>query len=451
LNTLVVDEQKYHHNDVLENKTDSDFPNFGKLNNFYPIHEFDDKDQECLIDFDQTILDDIEDKVSLTTTITNQSKNINLSPNYHSTSLNNLENEEFNFKMENFSADFDSSSIFGDNYFMDELMLPNFVTDDLTSSLPVVYHDINEHNNSTIEYIDPATLTTTTTLNDNIAYDFTILENVFETNDLYHNDQAINISEDKSPNLYINDMIIDNNNILSTSNNNNNHYSNINNMMVSEELNHISESTQEKIIEISPSALTPLKISPIKDDFNNNTTNLTTPDIANQIFDLEHNTIVLETEQTELENFDLIEYITSPNGTMTSFDDDIQEPSTPTKMTTKRKYSEYQESSSTCSSIGSPAPSSSKKRRGRPPKPLDEIPEIQVDSLNDNDIKYLEMRNKNNLASRRSRMNRKHREIKDEVEANKLEDEYRKLVEQENNLIKECGKWKRAVMRLAAL
>lgn len=59
------------------------------------------------------------------------------------------------------------------------------------------------------------------------------------------------------------------------------------------------------------------------------------------------------------------------------------------------------------------------------------------------------MRNKNNEASRRSRINRKDREHQIEAEARELESEYSTLAEEEKILLKQVAKWRQAVMKLA--
>lgn len=64
-------------------------------------------------------------------------------------------------------------------------------------------------------------------------------------------------------------------------------------------------------------------------------------------------------------------------------------------------------------------------------------------------MKYMAMRNKNNEASRRSRINRKDREHQIESEARQLENEHKLLAEEEKVLIKQVAKWRQAVMKLA--
>jgi hypothetical protein len=91
------------------------------------------------------------------------------------------------------------------------------------------------------------------------------------------------------------------------------------------------------------------------------------------------------------------------------------------------------------------------KRRGRPPKPIASCPinPSEYSNMSEADWKYRELRNKNNEASRRSRLNRKEKETHTEIEANEMTRRYRILEVQERKLIKECGKWRKAVMALA--
>lgn len=129
-----------------------------------------------------------------------------------------------------------------------------------------------------------------------------------------------------------------------------------------------------------------------------------------------------------------------------------------TSCTTAKKY-RSSASSSTASSIcgdsiseATSSTSANKKRRGRPPKATS----LQLDpscyqDLNEEDQRYREQRDKNNEASRKSRINRRDRELKLEHEANALNQQYEELKNDERELIRECAKWRRAVMRLALL
>lgn len=93
------------------------------------------------------------------------------------------------------------------------------------------------------------------------------------------------------------------------------------------------------------------------------------------------------------------------------------------------------------------------KRRGRPPKQYASPPPSpsMYIHLNDTDIKYIEMRNKNNEASRRSRSNRKDRESIIENEKCELEEENLRLGRQERYLSKQCARWRESVLNLAKL
>lgn len=137
---------------------------------------------------------------------------------------------------------------------------------------------------------------------------------------------------------------------------------------------------------------------------------------------------------------ELAEYITSP-------------------VKSKRRRSSYEDPASvqSCQSFDSQALSSvasphQPKRRGRPPKPLGSTPSpSHFSHLNSDDMKYAEMRNKNNEASRRSRMNRRDKETAIFQEADQLERMHKELSAVENQLKRDCNKWRRAVMKLALL
>lgn len=69
--------------------------------------------------------------------------------------------------------------------------------------------------------------------------------------------------------------------------------------------------------------------------------------------------------------------------------------------------------------------------------------------MSESEFKHLEMRVKNNEASRRSRMNRKNRETVSETELEALERKNKALVAAQQKLIKKCAKWKAALMENA--
>jgi len=93
-----------------------------------------------------------------------------------------------------------------------------------------------------------------------------------------------------------------------------------------------------------------------------------------------------------------------------------------------------------------------KKRRGRPPKPVEALLDPnELANLSPEDMRYREQRNKNNEASRRSRMNRKDREGQLEQEAYELEQQYKQLEVEEQKLVRKCERWKQAVMQIALL
>lgn len=92
------------------------------------------------------------------------------------------------------------------------------------------------------------------------------------------------------------------------------------------------------------------------------------------------------------------------------------------------------------------------KRRGRPPKPVPTLlDENELANLSPEDKRYRELRNKNNEASRRSRLNRKDREGQLEDEARLLEEQFDRLEHEEQKLITKCARWRDAVMKLALL
>lgn len=92
------------------------------------------------------------------------------------------------------------------------------------------------------------------------------------------------------------------------------------------------------------------------------------------------------------------------------------------------------------------------KRRGRPPKPVSSLLDPrEIANLSPEDLRYRELRNKNNEASRRSRLNRKDRESQIEEEANLLEEQFAQLEAEKDKLTKNCARWRDAVMQLALL
>ncbi|KFB37905.1 AGAP000528-PA-like protein [Anopheles sinensis] len=92
------------------------------------------------------------------------------------------------------------------------------------------------------------------------------------------------------------------------------------------------------------------------------------------------------------------------------------------------------------------------KRRGRPPKAVGTVRDrSQYEHLSEADWRYREQRDKNNEASRKSRINRKDRELKLESEADRLNLQHQKLSYEERRLQRDCQKWRKAVMKLALL
>ncbi|XP_019530005.3 uncharacterized protein LOC109401859 [Aedes albopictus] len=98
----------------------------------------------------------------------------------------------------------------------------------------------------------------------------------------------------------------------------------------------------------------------------------------------------------------------------------------------------------------SEASSSAKKRLGRPPKQSSLYPDrAEYEHLSEQDLRYRRQRDKNNEASRKSRNNRRDRQLMLEYEANTLLQKHRELENEEQQLIRDCARWRRAVMRLA--
>nr|XP_019544073.2 cell death specification protein 2-like [Aedes albopictus] len=122
-----------------------------------------------------------------------------------------------------------------------------------------------------------------------------------------------------------------------------------------------------------------------------------------------------------------------------------------TASTTPKKFRSPTSStaSSVCGDSVSEASASTKKRRGRPPKQSNPYPDrAEYDHLNEEDLRYRRQRDKNNEASRKSRNNRRDRELMLEYEANILRQKHRELENEEQKLIRECARWRQAVMRL---
>uniref|UniRef100_A0A182MTT1 BZIP domain-containing protein n=1 Tax=Anopheles culicifacies TaxID=139723 RepID=A0A182MTT1_9DIPT len=110
--------------------------------------------------------------------------------------------------------------------------------------------------------------------------------------------------------------------------------------------------------------------------------------------------------------------------------------------------------SSVCGDSSSDVSSSTKapKRRGRPPKVAGTVRDrSQYQHLSEADWRYREQRDKNNEASRKSRINRKDRELKLEMEADRLSAQHQKLSYEERRLQQDCQRWRKAVMKLALL
>ncbi|XP_055697546.1 uncharacterized protein LOC129798426 isoform X1 [Phlebotomus papatasi] len=188
----------------------------------------------------------------------------------------------------------------------------------------------------------------------------------------------------------------------------------------------------------------PAKVKSVLDYEQQQTMN--TPDIIEETLNLEQN------------DFDLINFICNQEieGTTALIATPIPSPKSPVdlpdspateasvspsvseKSIQKRKrlsVSLYENPSSVQSyqsSVDEPQP---KKKRGRPPKTHSSLPSpSQLEGLTEQDLRYWEMRNKNNEASRRSRLHRKQKEQSLEQEAESLVRQHQHLVAMENRL-----------------
>lgn len=92
------------------------------------------------------------------------------------------------------------------------------------------------------------------------------------------------------------------------------------------------------------------------------------------------------------------------------------------------------------------------RRRGRPAKPVASLLDLnEFAHLSPEDLRYRELRNKNNEASRRSRMNRRSKEQQLEDEANELTQQYSFLEMEATKLERQCKRWRETVKHLALL
>lgn len=112
--------------------------------------------------------------------------------------------------------------------------------------------------------------------------------------------------------------------------------------------------------------------------------------------------------------------------------------------------SEYINPSSVQSNASSDDSYRTPRRRGRPAKPVASLLNLnEFAHLSPEDLRYRELRNKNNEASRRSRMQRRTKEQKLEDEENELSQEYKFLEVEVVKLERQCKKWRKTVMDLA--
>ncbi|XP_059621611.1 uncharacterized protein LOC132265122 isoform X2 [Phlebotomus argentipes] len=169
--------------------------------------------------------------------------------------------------------------------------------------------------------------------------------------------------------------------------------------------------------------------------------------------------IIEETLNMEEETFDLIDFICrqdlqselvatpvpspkspeepSPESPAADVSPSAAVPASATSMPKRKRLSvslyENPSSVQSCqSSVDEPAP---KKKRGRPPKTHSSPPSpSQLKGLTEQDLRYWEMRNKNNEASRRSRLHKKQKEMSLEQEADSLVRHHQYLLERQKRL-----------------
>lgn len=93
-----------------------------------------------------------------------------------------------------------------------------------------------------------------------------------------------------------------------------------------------------------------------------------------------------------------------------------------------------------------------KRPRGRPPKTEPtRIPRSTLNRMSESDRKYLQMRIKNNEASRRSRLSRKGKEEALFDLLSWLEDENLRLTDEDADLDIQIARWRKKLMKLAQL
>lgn len=139
-------------------------------------------------------------------------------------------------------------------------------------------------------------------------------------------------------------------------------------------------------------------------------------------------------------------------------DDILQAPqpkrrySTRTRASSPSTISEYINPSSVTSNASSDDSYRTPKRRGRPAKPVASLLDLnEFAHLSPEDLRYRELRNKNNEASRRSRQNRRSKEQQLEDEANELTQRYKYMEIEVKKLEKLCLKYREKVKEMALL
>lgn len=232
------------------------------------------------------------------------------------------------------------------------------------------------------------------------------------------------------------------------------------------------KSERKKLKLIIPPALQHVNASDMSNKIHEDSGVLSTPQITQDILDLE-------------EDFDLVKYIDSENQkpeTIDMVETNFVKPKTeepenltnieyilPTPVASPVQHAQIDDETS-ATTVNLPAPRASKRRaasvlsniysddsppkrsRGRPPKtePV-QISAAELKKLSASDQRYYLMRLKNNEASRRSRLSRKSKEDHLFDELARLEEEHDRLKQKDDDLEVELKCWRKRLMKLAKL
>ncbi|XP_063704761.1 uncharacterized protein LOC134834133 isoform X2 [Culicoides brevitarsis] len=183
----------------------------------------------------------------------------------------------------------------------------------------------------------------------------------------------------------------------------------------------------------------------------NNPENHITFDVIKQEPEFEEPTIVVEEEivRPKRKSTVSVEQLTalinnaSPKRRRTSTRTRASSPATSTVSDFDFNPSSVQSNASSDDSYRTP------RRRGRPAKPVASLLNLnEFANLSAEDLKYRELRNKNNEASRRSRMNRRSKEQQMEDEARDLEHKNNYLEVEAVKLERKLAKWQTAIKEI---